>query len=297
MNHRSIYDDVIVIGCESSCANVLAELVSRREQWGYTLHYFEYEPYSTALFERICRENHVAHECFHFNKAELTRRLCMCENRTLILSVRNTYLFPRKVVEKTNIDILNCHSALLPKYPGRNSQTWAIYCGERVSGPTWHWINEDVDARHILWQRECTIGEDTKAYELTKSIAALGQVGFCEIIDRILDGTAQAYPQPYADGERRVYLSKEIPGNGHFSLNDDPQYIYRLLRSVDYGPQRVFPKMRTVSECMGDVEVVRYKKCPTEDDMHLSDEWTRIPYDKGYDLLLKLRKVEQNRDQ
>lgn len=36
-------------------------------------------------------------------------------------------------------------------------------------------------------------------------------------------------------------LSKDIHSQGKFSLNTSAEEIYRILRSVDYGKQEVFP--------------------------------------------------------
>ena len=289
MDRKTVYDNVVLLGSEKIGKKILRELVRLREEWGYRLSFFEYNHLKPTGYERMCEEYDVEYESFGKDKSALTEKLLRINDKTLVFSVRNTYLFPEMVVKRPNISIVNCHSALLPKYPGRNSPTWAIFCGESVSGPTWHWINAGIDSGEILWQRECQIDEDMKAYELTKQIEDCSYEGFLEIIENLLSGTAKSYPQPKVDGEgRKLYLSKEIPANGKFCMEDDPEYIYRLLRAVDYGPNPVFPKLRTEIEGAGLVEITGYKKSMNEECALKKTGRVRIPYGNS-ELILKYR--------
>lgn len=287
---KSVYTNIILLGSEKGTADILGELVTLRQEWGYRLSYYGYGANVPGTFEKLCREKGVDFIPFGTEKNRLTESFLECSARILVFSVRNTYLFPKAVVEKPNIDILNCHSALLPKYPGRNAPSWAIFCGESVSGPTWHWVNAGVDTGSILWQGECPIGEDTRAYELIRSLEEKALEGFREIIGEVLKGTAKAIPQP-SSGDRRIYLSKEAPANGHFSLSDDPQKIYRLLRCMDYGPNHVFPRPRTEIDEIGSVEITGYKKVKEGEYSSEGKRRFRLPLGNGFDLILKYRKA------
>jgi len=57
--------------------------------------------------------------------------------------------FPRR--------ILNIHPALLPKFPGLEAWKQALVAGEKVTGCTVHYVDEEIDHGDIIAQREVPI--------------------------------------------------------------------------------------------------------------------------------------------
>jgi len=53
--------------------------------------------------------------------------------------------------------IVNIHPSLLPAYPGLNVHERVLAAGERVSGCTVHFVNEDLDAGPVILQREVPV--------------------------------------------------------------------------------------------------------------------------------------------
>ena len=60
--------------------------------------------------------------------------------------------FPRR--------ILNIHPALLPKFPGLEAWSQALAAGEKVTGCTVHYVDEEIDHGDIIAQREVPILPD-----------------------------------------------------------------------------------------------------------------------------------------
>jgi phosphoribosylglycinamide formyltransferase-1 len=60
--------------------------------------------------------------------------------------------FPRR--------ILNIHPALLPKFPGLEAWNEALAAGEKVTGCTVHYVDEEIDHGDIIAQREVPILPD-----------------------------------------------------------------------------------------------------------------------------------------
>ena len=176
----------------------------------------------------------------------------------MIVSASNTVLFPKELVEKENLRIINFHNALLPDYPGRNAPSWAIYMGERESAITWHYVNAGIDEGSIIIQKRCEIGPDTKAYELAEQLMKLAYEAFVECFEDVMKARAVTRPQPL-DGTRRMYRSYEAPGDGFFEMTQEPESIYRLLRSMDYGKSNIFPPAQTVMDGKKAV-ILRYRK-------------------------------------
>ncbi len=290
---------VIVIGFGKIVSDVLEYLIAQRKIRGYELQFIEYEPYPTSRIEKLCLENQIVFMRLH-DKAAVTRQLEGCKRRTLIVSAGNKYLFPPRIVGKKNLTIINFHNALLPHFPGRNAPSWAIWAGAGESGATWHLVSEGVDEGDCLWQKACAVTQDMKAYELSKKIMEMAFEGFQKIFEDVILKKAAAIPQDVRGASQetdRLHYSWEIPGNGVFCLQDSGQDIYRLLRAVDYGLNRIFPYVKCVLDDGRCVEIVSYKKVRREagqSDRKADNGGQTIwlALDGEHDLRLKYRRID-----
>lgn len=254
---NTTYRKVIVIGYGKVTGEVLQYVCDRKKEYGYQVVFVEHEVHPLSITEKVCAENAVPFMRIT-DKKELAFFFDRITERTLIISASNNFLFPASLVEKEYINIINFHNALLPGYPGRNAPTWVIYMGEKETGITWHYVTAGVDEGNIIIQKRCAIGGDTKAYELTEQLMALAGEAFRECFDDVMAQSVDAKPQGF-DPERRMYRSHEVPSEGFFELTDSPEDVYRLLRSVDYGKNDIFPPMRTMIDGR-EAEVLRYRK-------------------------------------
>ena len=252
---------VVVIGYGKATGNILKYVDDKKADYGYSLEFIEHEPHALSVTGQICKERGIPYAGIP-DKKELGVYLGGITEETLILSASNNFLFPASVVERENITIINFHNALLPDYPGRNAPSWVIYQGETQTGITWHYVTAGVDEGSIIVQKTCEIGPDMKAYELTERLMDLACEGFYECFAAVLARSVQARPQEFLPG-RRMYRSTEIPGEGFLNLEEEPEKIYRLLRSVDYGKSEIFPPLQTLVDGVR-AEVLRYRKIAPE---------------------------------
>ncbi len=255
------FDRVVVIGYGKAAGEILKYTADRQKDYGYRPEFIEHELHALSVTKQICDERDIPFFSIP-DRLKLGAYLSDIQERTLIVSASNNYLFPASLVERENITIINFHNALLPDYPGRNAPSWVIYRGEKQTGITWHYVTAGVDEGSIIIQKTCEIGPDIKAYELTERLMDLACGGFYECFDRVLTQSIEARPQIFSPG-RRMYRSTEMPGEGFLDLTQEPERIYRLLRSVDYGKTGVFPPLRTMVD--GEqAEILRYRKIPPE---------------------------------
>lgn len=277
------FQKIVILGYGKVTGEVLQYVYDRKKEYGYEMEFIEHEIHSFSITEKICAERGIP---FHriTDKKELAAALYRITDKTLIVSASNNFLFPASLVEKVHITIVNFHNALLPDYPGRNAPTWAIYRGEKMTGITWHYVTAGVDEGSIIIQKQCEITDDMKAYELTEKLMDLAAEAFRECFGRILEESVQAREQGFDPG-RRMYRSREVPAGGHFSLTDQPEAIYCLLRSVDYGKNDLFPLVRTRIDGR-EAEITRYRRIPT-DRRKEGEGLLYLPL--GADSLLKLK--------
>lgn len=72
----------------------------------------------------------------------------------IICSIYYRYIISKDVIELCNGKIFNLHPALLPKYRGCSSLTWAMINGEKNVGYTYHYIDSKIDNGRILIQKQ-----------------------------------------------------------------------------------------------------------------------------------------------
>lgn len=279
------FQRIVMIGYGKATGEILKYTDDRRADYGYALEFIEHEPHALGVTRQICGERGIPFASMP-DKRELGRYLGEIQEKTLIVSASNNFLFPAALVERKHITIINFHNALLPDYPGRNAPSWVIYQGEERTGITWHYVTAGVDEGNIIIQKSCEIGPDTKAYELTERLMDLACEGYYECFDSVLQENAVARPQGFSP-ERRMYRSGEIPGNGFLDLTEEPDKLYRLLRSVDYGKSGIFPPLQTEAAGMR-AEVLRYRKIAPEKKKEEADMFY-LPLADGNLLKIKYR--------
>ena len=252
---------VVVIGYGKATGDILKYVDDQKADYGYSPEFIEHEPHALSVTGQICEERGIPYAGIP-DKKELGAYLGGITEETLILSASNNFLFPASVVERENITIINFHNALLPDYPGRNAPSWVIYQGESQTGITWHYVTAGVDEGSIIIQKTCEIGPDMKAYELTERLMDLACEGFYECFAAVLAKSVQARPQELSP-DRRMYRSTQVPGDGFLDLEKEPEELYRLLRSVDYGKSDIFPPLQTLVDGKR-AEILRYRKIALE---------------------------------
>lgn len=280
---NTVFCRVVVIGYGKVTGEVLQYVCDRQSEYGYRVEFIEHEVHPLSITEQICADNGIPFTRIT-DKKELSAFLDNITEQTLIISASNNFLFPVSLVEKEHITIINFHNALLPKYPGRNAPTWVICMGEKETGITWHYVTAGVDEGNIIVQKRCDIGDDMKAYELTELLMDLAGEAFRESFADVMAQNVNARPQGF-DPKRRMYRSCDVPSEGLFNLTDRPEDIYRLLRSVDYGKNDIFPPMRTMIGGR-EAEILRYRKI-APDKRKDEDGFVYLPLEA--DALLKIK--------
>lgn len=278
-----MFGKVIIIGYGKVTGEVLTYTKERQKDFKYQMIFIEHEVHPFSVIEKICKENDIPFMRIE-DKKELAAYLQALQEKTLIISASNNFLFPKALVEKENITIINFHNALLPDYPGRNAPSWVIFAGEKQTGITWHYVTPGIDEGNIIIQKVCEIGADTKAYELTEQLMDLAYEAFVSCFDAVMEERAGVKEQGFDKG-RRMYRSYEVPSDGFFELTQPSHEIYRLLRSVDYGKNDIFPRMQTIINGKR-VEILRYRKIPAAKRKE-EEGFLYLPLDT--DTLLKLK--------
>jgi phosphoribosylglycinamide formyltransferase 1 len=99
---------------------------------------------------------------------------------------------PEKIVAAYPYRIVNVHPALLPKFGGKgmyglNVHKAVIEAGEKESGITVHFVNEEYDRGDIILQEKCAVDENETPESLAEKIHALEHKYFPVAIEQVIE--------------------------------------------------------------------------------------------------------------
>lgn len=99
---------------------------------------------------------------------------------------------PENLLQTYPNKIINIHPALLPKFGGKgmygdNVHKAVIEAGEKESGITIHYVNENYDEGAIIFQAKCAVDATDNYEDVAKKVHALEYTYFPEIIDKLLN--------------------------------------------------------------------------------------------------------------
>lgn len=193
----------------------------------------------------------------HIEKKNIKDFLLDLSGKTLIISVHNSYIFPKEVCKKDNLTIINLHIAYLPEYRGMNPSTWAIYNQEEYAGVTWHTVSSKIDNGGIIVQSKVGIEYDDTAMKLMLRCFKRGIELFEENLDSILDENYSTFRPD--NPNTHLYLSKDLPNDGVMDGTWDFDKTYAFLRSMDYSGANLMQLPRVKHE--GKLyEITKYQK-------------------------------------
>ena len=84
----------------------------------------------------------------------------------LLVSVAAPEIFRAELLSYPSHGCINVHNSLLPRYQGMLPSFWALANGEKVTGTTVHFMNEQIDGGDIILQEEVPIEEGDTLHSL-----------------------------------------------------------------------------------------------------------------------------------
>ncbi|SRR6266516_1304319 len=164
-------------------------------------------------------------------RIEQTRHLLASHDADVAVVVAYGRILPAEFLRAPRMGCINVHFSLLPKYRGAAPVNWAIVNGEKKTGVTTMFIEEELDSGPILLQRETEIGAEETAPELMARLAAMG----AELLSETLAQLNAITPRPQRDEEATLapLLRKE---DGLIDWSMDAFAIERRVRGFQLWP-------------------------------------------------------------
>lgn len=149
----------------------------------------------------------------------------------IICSVYYRWIIRQDVINLVKGRIFNLHPALLPKYRGCSSLTWAMINGEDQCGFTYHYIDEGCDSGNIIIQKTIQIEDFDTQLTLYNRVMFESMDFFLEAL-RLVE---QGYEGRRQEGEITQY-KRGCPMDGQIVDSMDAEMKERFIRAMCYPP-------------------------------------------------------------
>jgi len=99
---------------------------------------------------------------------------------------------PDNIVKEYKSKILNIHPALLPKFGGKGMYGHHVHeavvkAGEKKSGPTVHFVDENYDTGSIILQKEVPVYETDTPDDVAKRVLVQEHIIFPQAIKKVIE--------------------------------------------------------------------------------------------------------------
>lgn len=113
----------------------------------------------------------------------------------LIILAGFLWLIPPEVVRAYPNKIVNIHPALLPKYGGKGMYGMFVHqavarSGDKETGITVHYANENYDEGHVIAQFTCSVVPGDSPENIAKKVQKLEHLHFAGVIEQLIRQSA-----------------------------------------------------------------------------------------------------------
>lgn len=144
----------------------------------------------------IDRAKNLNVQSFFFNKSELIDEKGVLQvlkdiNPDLIVLAGFLLKFPESIIANFHNRVINLHPALLPKYGGKGMYGHHVHeavveNGERETGITIHFVNENYDEGKIIFQKSTPLSSEDTPETVAEKIHQLEYKYFPKVIESLL---------------------------------------------------------------------------------------------------------------
>jgi len=148
---------------------------------------------SAGVIERAKRYNipHHVYNRSYWENGEVIMQVLKEEHADFIVLAGFMLLIPDSIVKAYPNSIFNIHPALLPKFGGQGMYGMHVHqavkaAGEKESGITIHFVNENYDEGQIIAQASCTIDSSDAAEEIAKKVLKLEHENYPKVVAEVI---------------------------------------------------------------------------------------------------------------
>ncbi|MEX0995132.1 MAG: methionyl-tRNA formyltransferase [Balneolaceae bacterium] len=142
-------------------------------------------------------------------------------------------ILPPEILEIPRLGAINLHASLLPKYRGAAPIHWAVMNGEKKTGCTVFFLDQDVDTGEIISQVETPIGPNETTGEVYERLKKIGSDLLLNTIDQIEEGNVQTLPQ---ENKRATPAPKLYASDAQLDFSKPAIIVHNKIRGLSPFP-------------------------------------------------------------
>lgn len=142
-------------------------------------------------------------------------------------------ILPKQILEIPKIGSVNLHASLLPKYRGAAPIHWAVMNGEKETGCTIFFLDEQVDTGNIVAREKTPIGENETTGEVYARLEKMGSELLLKAINKIDSGSYELQRQ---DHESATPAPKLFRDDCHIDFSRPAQKVHNKIRGLSPFP-------------------------------------------------------------
>ncbi len=167
-------------------------------------------------------------------------------------------IIPKPIISIPKLGVINIHPSLLPKYRGATPTVWALLNGEKETGVTAHFIeDEKIDCGRIIKQGKLRIEPSDTDGTLRLKLARLSGVVLNEALNLLPNIDKKKLP--IADESKSAYYPKRTLKDAEIDINKPFNDIINRIRAMTPYPG-AFVKYNGTIYTVSSAELLKEKK-------------------------------------
>jgi methionyl-tRNA formyltransferase len=154
-------------------------------------------------------------------------------NPDLIVVVAYGKIIPKEIIDIPRYGIINVHSSLLPKYRGASPIHSAILNGDKETGVSIMYIEEELDSGDVIQMEKCEITETDTLGTLHDKLKILGAELLEKTLDLIESGKVTATAQDHSKATFVKPITKE---EEKINWTKPTEEVYNKIRALNPFP-------------------------------------------------------------
>lgn len=144
---------------------------------------------------------------------------------------------PKEIWNLPELKTINLHASLLPDYRGAAPINWAIINGEKITGVTTFFINDNIDQGGILFSEKVDIEEDETFGELYDRLKLIGAELLVKTVKSVFNGSYSVVEQNNLENTKTLNKAPKIQKNDcKIDWTKNAESIVNLIRGLSPVP-------------------------------------------------------------
>jgi len=145
-------------------------------------------------------------------------------------------MLPEVVWNMPPMGSINLHGSLLPQFRGAAPINHAIIAGEKETGVTTFFIEQEIDMGKILMQERTPIGVKENAGEIHDRLMQIGANLVCTTLNGVFEGTLKSKSQDEFDLNNLKHAPKIFKSDCEINWQNSAQVVHDFIRGLSPYP-------------------------------------------------------------